>query len=376
MADTFLLGLFPEATPTADAIDALRKLGVPDRDITVMSSIPYTPEMLGRRAVYEHLALIALVGALIGFGLAMLLLVGTPLLYPLNVGSQGLIPVPPTIIITFELTMLGAMIATFMGIIAEIWFPRLGSHVYDPRITEGHIGLLARVPNNLVDEAEKVLTAQGAEHFQRVTGRGGAGMFQRRNRLQRWRDESGDQTIFWLRWVILGGLLTVPGIVLLAAAYSVFFLPIPNQMVEQVSQGYEYGPRLAAPALAVPIQGPELIACQPDAQGNFPPTCQPATQPIPSSAESIARGKSFYTITCRTCHGDQGNSGDKTAVGAFFKQKGATPADLTSSAVQSLSDQQLFLVITNGFVQMPPMRETLLPADRWDVINYVRTLKK
>ena len=143
-----------------------RKLGVPDRDITIMSSIPYRADMLGRRSVYEHLVPIALIGALIGFGLAMLLLVGTPLLYPLNVGGQGLVPVPPTIIITFELTMLGAMIATFMGIIAEIWFPRLGSHVYDVRITEGHIGVLARVPNSIVDQAEQALTAQGAHHFQ------------------------------------------------------------------------------------------------------------------------------------------------------------------------------------------------------------------
>ncbi|MGB8647071.1 MAG: quinol:electron acceptor oxidoreductase subunit ActD [Anaerolineae bacterium] len=376
MADTFLLGLFHEATPTADAIDALRKLGIPDPDITVMTSIPYSAEMLGRRSVYERLVPIALVGALSGFVLAMLLLVGTPLLYPLNVGGQPLIPGPPTIIITFEMVMLGAMIATFMGIIAEIWFPRLGSHVYDVRISEGHIGVLARVPNDLVDQAEQALTAQGAHHFQRVTGRSGPGMFTRRSRLQRWREEGGDKTLYWTRWLVLGGLITVPGLVALAAAYSVFFLPIPNQMVEQISQGYEYGPRLAAPAASVPIQGADLLGCQPATQGTGLTSCIPATQPIPSSPESIARGKAFYGITCRTCHGEAGNQGEKTLVGAQFKAKGAAPADLTSDLVQSLSDQDLYVVITNGFVQMPPMRENLLPADRWDVINYVRTLKK
>ena len=92
-------------------------------------------------------------------------------------------------------------------------------------------------------------------------------------------------------------------------------------------------------------------------------------------------GCAFETVAqqvprCRTCHGEAGNQGDKTIVGASFKLKGATPADLTSAAVQNLTDQELFLVITNGFVQMPSMRENLLPADRWDVINYVRTLKK
>ncbi len=360
MPETFLLGLFHEATPTADAIDALRKLGIPDRDITVMSSIPYRAEMLGRKVVYEHLALIALLGALSGLAVALLLMVGTPILYPLNVGGQPLVPGPPTLIIAFELTMLGAMFATFAGIVAEIWFPRLGSHVYDVRISEGHIGVLARVPNTLVDQAENALKEQGAHHFQRFTG-AGTGLFQRRSRWQRWRETSGDQALYWGRWIVIGGLVTVPTIIGLAFAYSIFFLPIPNQMIEQYSQGYEYGPRLAAPADSVPIQGAALIAGL------------PGSQPITSSPASVARGKAFYGIVCRTCHGDKGDG--NTIVGAWFKKAGKPPADLRSAIVQGLSDQEIFVVITDGFGMMPNMRENLLPPDRWDVINYVRTLK-
>src|SRR5512135_250190 len=145
MADKFILGLFHEAEPTADALDALRKIGILDRDITIMSAIPYKPEILGRKAVYERLWPIAGIGALSGLIAALFLVVGTPLLYPLNQGLQPLIPGPPSIIICFELTMLGAMVATFAGIIAEIWFPKQGSHVYDIRVSEGHIGVLARV---------------------------------------------------------------------------------------------------------------------------------------------------------------------------------------------------------------------------------------
>ncbi len=48
MAKYLLLGLFHEATPTADTLDQLRQLGVPDEEITVMSGIPYRAEMLGR----------------------------------------------------------------------------------------------------------------------------------------------------------------------------------------------------------------------------------------------------------------------------------------------------------------------------------------
>ena len=362
MPDKFVLGLFHEATPTADALDALRKIGIPDGDITVMSAIPYRPEMLGRRAVYERLWPIAALGALSGLLAALFLVVGTPLLYPLNTGKQGLVPFAPSAIICFEFTMLGAMVATFAGIIAEIWLPKMGSHIYDIRISEGHIGVLARVPIDLMDRAEQALQAAGAHHLQRIEGPHAGRMFERRSRVDRMRERYGGWTLFWGRWIVIGGLLTVPTLIGLAFAYSIFFLPIPNQMVDQISLGYEYGPRVAAPALSVPVQGAALIADQ------------PATKPEPASPESIARGKAWYGISCRTCHGDNGDG--KTIVGAWFGQAKTPPANLKDPRIKALSDQQLFVVLTNGFGNMPRQVEILQPSDRWDVINYVRTMQQ
>ena len=48
MANRSVLGLYHEATSTADTIERLLEMGVPDEAITVMSGVPYTPEMLGR----------------------------------------------------------------------------------------------------------------------------------------------------------------------------------------------------------------------------------------------------------------------------------------------------------------------------------------
>jgi hypothetical protein len=90
MADYFLLGLFHEATPTADTIADLRDLGISDDKVTVMSGIPYRSDILGRRQVYERLVLIALIGALSGFIAAVFLMAGTPFLYPVHVGGQPL----------------------------------------------------------------------------------------------------------------------------------------------------------------------------------------------------------------------------------------------------------------------------------------------
>ena len=67
MADRLVLGMFHDAGPTADTIEQLRaELGVPEEHISVMSGIPYTAAMLGRKHSYERLVPIALAGALGG----------------------------------------------------------------------------------------------------------------------------------------------------------------------------------------------------------------------------------------------------------------------------------------------------------------------
>ncbi|HSR32994.1 MAG TPA: quinol:electron acceptor oxidoreductase subunit ActD [Anaerolineae bacterium] len=341
MANRSVLGLFHEATSTADTIDRLRELGVQEDAITVMSGVPYTPEMLGRRPVYERLAPIALIGAVGGFLAALFLTVVTPHLYEIPVGGQPLVSVPPSIIIIFEFTMLGTLLATFGGLLAEIAFPSVGRQDYDPRITEGHIGVLAVVDEALVEQVQSALEETGAHHLKVAEADAPPG---RRT---------------WQRLALVGGFAVVPTVIGLLFAYSVLVIPLPNQMVNQPSVAYEQGPRLAAPLAAVPVQGPILIAGQ------------PASESVPASADSVQRGGVLFDVNCAMCHGQDG--GGRGRLSGYFTPP---PADLTSERVQALSDQQIFLVLTNGWGLMPSMAENLTPVERWDVINHVRSLKK
>ena len=341
MANRSVLGLFHEATSTADTIDRLRELGVPEEAITVMSGVPYTPEILGRRPVYERLLPIALIGAVGGFLAALFLTVVTPYLYPIAVGGQPLVPGPPTIIIVFEFTMLGTLLATFGGLLAEIAFPVVGRQDYDPRITEGHIGVLAVVEEALAGRAEIALKETGAHHLKNVE----AIQPPRRRPLA--------------RLVLVGVFVLIPTIIGLLFAYSVLVIPLPNQMVEQLSVGHEQGPRLAAPDGAVPVQGPVLI------------DGRPASEPVPATANSLQRGQILFQVNCVMCHGQDG--GGRGRLSGFFSPP---PADLTGGEVQALSDQQIFLVITQGWGLMPSIAENLLPVERWDVVNHVRSLKQ
>jgi mono/diheme cytochrome c family protein len=338
MPDRVLLGLFHEATPTADTIDRLRDLGIPDDRITVMSGIPYQQSMLGRKRNYRHLIPTALAGAIIGFLTGLFLTVGTPLLYSIVVGGQPIVPIPPSLIILFEFTMLGTMLATFGGLLAESRFPRFGTEIYDRRITEGHLGILVQTSADRAGEVRRILEANGAHHLQQL-------------------DAPTVAKHPWRRWGIVIGLILLPTVALLLFAYAVVSVPLPDQMVDQPSIAYVEGPRLAAPAQSVPLQGPVLI------------DGWPASQPIPSSDASVRRGSVLFGIDCLLCHGEQGKGDGRLAV--YFSPH---PADLTSERVSSLPDEVLFQVITEGRGLMPSLAENLDVGERWDVINYVQSL--
>ncbi len=342
MADYHLLGIFDTAADSASAINGIRGLGIPDNRITVMSGIPYQPRMLGRRKHRSRLLLITLLGTITGILTAWFFMAGTQILFPIGVGGQSLIPIPPSVVIFFEIIMLGTMWATFFGFLIIDRLPNYNRQVYSPLLTEGHIGVSARVPENMLDRAQQVMSDNGGHDFDRIETRGAP------NFSNVWK--------FWIGFaVVVGGLVVLS----LLFFYEVLKINFPTNMYNQESIGYQQGPREAAPAVAVPIQGPVLISGE------------PASQPVPTSAESVQRGSVYFGLNCMQCHGQTG-VGNGT-VGAFFNPK---PADLTSARVQGLPDKQIFLVITEGFGVMPSIRENLLPQERWDVVNYVRTLKK
>jgi mono/diheme cytochrome c family protein len=340
VAQSQLLGLFHDAGPTADAIEQLRELGVPDEKITVMSGVPYRADMLGRPRPKGKVGWIAVTGTGVGLATALILTLSSYLLYPIQQGGQPLIPVPPTLIILFEFTMLGTMWAAFIGLLLQNRFPKLQSQLYDPRITEGHIGVAAEVDSALAARVEQILTANGAHHLKRVDA------------------TAQPNRSFGIFWATVLGALGVGGIAYVLLAYSFIYIPIPTNMAEQDSIAPQMGPRLAAPPDSVPIQGPVLI------------DDQPATAPISATANSLQRGKVLFNMHCALCHGP--NAVGDGPLSKYFTPK---PADLTSDKIQKLRDGEIFVIITQGVGKMPRLSENLDPGERWDVINYVRTFK-
>jgi hypothetical protein len=165
MAETVnLLALFSDLEPTADAIDQLRSFGVSEEQMNIISGVPVTEPMLGRAHQWTNVPRIAGGGALLGFlgGVFLAFIAPYWYPYPIQVSSQPYVPGPPSVVVLFELTMLGMLLSTFLGVFLESSFPNFRPMDYVPEISDGKYGLFF-VPKESKEKITKAMKALGAE---------------------------------------------------------------------------------------------------------------------------------------------------------------------------------------------------------------------
>lgn len=93
--------------------------------------------------------------------------------------------------------------------------------------------------------------------------------------------------------------------------------------------------------------------------------------PVSVSESSLAAGQKIYVKRCVACHGKTGN-GD----GPDAADLGIHPAKLSDPLIREETDGELFWKITVGKKPMPNYGSRLSPTDRWNVINYLRSLAR
>ena len=94
--------------------------------------------------------------------------------------------------------------------------------------------------------------------------------------------------------------------------------------------------------------------------------------PVASDAASIAEGKSLYATHCKSCHGSKGlGDGNKAA------QLKTEPGDFSKPDFHAQTDGALFYKTTEGRDDMPNFKKKIPDAaERWSIVNYMRTFKK
>lgn len=150
-----LLGLYAEPEQAARAVQRLRQAGFGDEEVEVLTGLPYPEGTFGEPPVRHRLSVYPFVGAAGGFVLSAAGAAWTQLAYPLATGGMPLLAIPPVINVLYEGTLLGALVATFAGVLLESRLPDFAPTPYDERITEGFIGVLVRAGqrHDAADEA-------------------------------------------------------------------------------------------------------------------------------------------------------------------------------------------------------------------------------
>jgi cytochrome c oxidase cbb3-type subunit 3 len=123
--------------------------------------------------------------------------------------------------------------------------------------------------------------------------------------------------------------------------------------------------------IIIPVAAAWITTIALMAQGN--PEAAKLKNPEAATPESMAAGKQLYTRNCAACHGINATGGTGNDI--------APPApDLTDAEwMHGESEGEIFYVIKNGIppdLNMPAWSDRMKDPDIWNVVAYLKSLKK
>jgi hypothetical protein len=167
-----VVGLFPHVDDAVIGVRRLREAGFSGGDVSVLSSIPYPEGAFGTDTGRSWIRPLALAGGIIGALIGIFVVVGTSIAYPLPTGGKPIVAVLPMLVVVYESTVLSVVLVSVARFLYEAKLPSARTRLYDPRIGEGMIGVVARCEtDDQARRAEETLSSLGAIEPRRVQGR-------------------------------------------------------------------------------------------------------------------------------------------------------------------------------------------------------------
>ena len=159
-------------------------------------------------------------------------------------------------------------------------------------------------------------------------------------------------------------------LLILAAAATGMAGVVVLRWNDNMSQTPKIGPGervfAAMPAGTVPRTGGELVLPREEREA-----AAKRSNPVKATSESVAAGKELFLIYCAVCHGADGKGGGPVA------PKFVPPPDLAHPSIQKgRSDGYMQHVIGTGGAVMPAHGEALTPQERWQIVNFLRSLAR
>jgi hypothetical protein len=162
-----LLGLFALADQALKAAGGLREAGFQEISLMSPTPIPGVEKVLGRKtsAIKRFTFFGTLTGMLAGF----LLAAGTAVLYLLPTGGRPIIPIPPYLVISYEVGILFGVLATLFGFLISARLPALKDRHYTPETHIDRFGILVTCRSERdAERARRIILAAGAEEVRQL----------------------------------------------------------------------------------------------------------------------------------------------------------------------------------------------------------------
>jgi hypothetical protein len=163
-----IYALYADPGAAQRAVDGLRAAGVDERDITIISGEPIEEYEFGHRDKATWMHWIAGAGGVLGLLVATGLAWVAETAWPLRTGNMPIVAWWPNLIVMFELTMLGAILATVTTLLITA-IPGRKPKLYDPEVMDGKILVGVENPRTAaIDDLERTLLASGIARLKRI----------------------------------------------------------------------------------------------------------------------------------------------------------------------------------------------------------------
>ena len=155
-------GLFSSPDAAQRAVNMLNAAGVTDDRITIVTGEPYEEHGFAHRDKATWMWYIAAAGGFAGLAFATWLTRMTELAWPLPTGNMPIVAWWPNLIVMFELTMLGGILAAVATLLVTASLPRRRPVFYDASIADGRILVGVENPTDPI-VVERALSAPGVD---------------------------------------------------------------------------------------------------------------------------------------------------------------------------------------------------------------------
>jgi hypothetical protein len=162
MTKTFCLAKFNQPVEARAAIRRLLQAGIDPKSMDVMTSQPIHGEPFLPDQKPTKLRTWALAGAAVGLVGGASMAIFTALAYPLVKGGMPIVAPWTVGLITYETTMLGAVLATLAGLLVELRLPNFSGRPYDPSVVDGGVVVAVPCSDQNRKSIEDAVSAAGA----------------------------------------------------------------------------------------------------------------------------------------------------------------------------------------------------------------------